>query len=107
MLLQYRNIGKIITLYMVSAVEGLMFIRTLASNLILEILFCTFFQIGSIDLGFYQVLSQGIHIYLIQYTIYIVVRKRYNPLVNYITYLQNYMNSLTHHISVNICPIYE
>ena len=36
MLLQYEDIGKIITLYMVSAVEGLIFRHTLASNLILE-----------------------------------------------------------------------
>ena len=59
-LLQYKNIGEIITLYMVSAVVGLIFIRTLASNLILEDAFWyIFFKIGSTDLGFRFSLLSG------------------------------------------------
>ena len=42
MLLQYRNIGKFITLYMVAAVVGLRFIRTLQAASFLKKLFCTF-----------------------------------------------------------------
>ena len=44
MLLQYRNKGRIIILYMVSAVVGLIFMRTLASNLILEDTFLYIFS---------------------------------------------------------------
>ena len=36
MLLQHRNIGKIITLFIISAVAGVIPMHTLASNLILE-----------------------------------------------------------------------
>ena len=54
---QYKNIGRIITFYIVSAVLGLIFMRTLASNLILQETFFNFFQIGSTNLGFYQVAS--------------------------------------------------